>query len=73
MTLEAMKKSIMTILDEPMTIPAICKRLKSNDEYKIMAALAHLENENLVIMTGFDKFYEPDGCAGYLAMYGRKA
>lgn len=60
---------VFACIETAKTIPQICKELKIDDEYEIMHALATLENDNKVVLSGFDKFYEPDGCAGYLAMY----
>jgi len=58
------------------TIPEFQKSLRRKlgfyvNEYAVMSAIAQLEHEKKAILVGFDKFYEPDGCAGYLAKYGR--
>lgn len=68
----SLKDRVFACIQKPKSIPQICKELKIDDEYKIMHALADLEDENKAILSGFDRFYEPDGCAGYLAKYEAK-
>lgn len=61
------------LFEAPQTVPSLCKILNIDDQFKIMHAIAELKNSDEIILIGFDKFYEPDGCAGYLARYGRRA
>lgn len=71
-TMDELKTKVKDLLiksKESMTIPQICKNLNIDDEDKVLLAIAELEYINEVAMKGLNKFYQPDGCAGYLAEY----
>lgn len=63
-------KDLLIKSKESMTIPQICKNLNIDDEFDVLSAIADLESTDEVIMKGMNKFYQPDGCVGYLARYG---
>ena len=63
-------KDLLIKSKKSMTIPQICKNLNIDDELDVLSAIAELEYINEVAMKGMKKFYQPDGCAGYLAEYG---
>jgi len=52
------------------TIPEICKELKCNNEFDVISLIGDLESIGEVCLKGFKQFYRPDGCVGYLAIYG---
>lgn len=63
------KDQVFNCIKKEKTIPQICKELGIDDEFVVMHAIADLKYENRVVLSGFDRFYEPSGYAGYLAKY----
>lgn len=61
---------LKTIENENKTIPQICKSLNINDEFEVISIIGELEADGKVCLMEFDKFYNPDGCVGFLAKYG---
>lgn len=53
------------------TIPEICKELGVIDEFEVISRIADLESIGKVCLKGWNKFYQPDGCVGFIAVYGR--
>jgi hypothetical protein len=52
------------------TIPQLCKSLNIDDEFEVISTIGDLEASGKVCLKGWDKFYNPDGCIGFLAKYG---
>jgi hypothetical protein len=63
-------KEVLT--PEGKSIPELCKILGENDQYKLMEAIAELENSGFAILEGYYKIYREDGGAIYQAKYSRK-
>ena len=63
-------KELLCKSKQNMTISQICNKLNIDDEFDVLSVIADLEFINVVVMKGMKKFYQPDGCAGYLAEYG---
>lgn len=71
--LEELKREALIDLPEGgLTVPKFCEKLEITDEILMMRVIAELEIEGKLQITEFDKGYNPDGCAFYLAKYGPK-
>ena len=52
------------------TISQLCKELGTTDEFEVISRIADLESIGKVCLKGWNKFYQPDGCVGFMAVYG---
>ncbi len=65
-----MKRIEKILTKKDCTIPEICKELGTDREFDVISKIGDLESIGKVCFKGFRTFYEPDGRAGYLAVYG---
>jgi DNA polymerase I-like protein with 3'-5' exonuclease and polymerase domains len=63
-------KEVLT--SEGKSIPELCRILEEKDQYKLMEAIAELENSGFAILDGYYRIYREDGGAIYQAKYSRK-
>jgi len=63
-------KKLLLESEVNLTITQICKYLNIDDEFDVMSVIGDLESTNEIEMKGMKKYYEPDGCAFYVAKYG---
>jgi len=66
---EQIKKELT---EDGVTIPDLGKKTKERDEWEIMHAIAELDRSKEAFLVGFDKIYQEDGGAIYLAKYSNK-
>jgi hypothetical protein len=63
------EKVTNAIAETAMSIPDLQKKFNVTNEYKIMRIIAELQYDKKAILYDFEKLYQPDGCAFYLARY----
>jgi len=71
MNITELKSLIKNVIDKKgeVTIQEICKELNYEDDFKIAAAVARLENEGTIISSGEAVVYREDGDAILLGKY----
>jgi len=63
-------KLIGILKDKSLTVDEIARELNIGDTFMVLSMLAELEYDKKVTLYGFKTYYEPDGCAFYIAKYG---